>query len=117
MKTFKEVEQIVNNISYKNWKLRVLEKGDGFLLQVLFVAKDIKTGLDQEQRCRKWYISSHCCNSEIVRTAFKAIEAAELHELHENFQYKGRRVFDPHIDVDHLAGAIGDGLIGEDIRK
>jgi hypothetical protein len=116
MKTFKEVESIINNISYKDWNMRVMEKGDGFLLQVLFKAIDIKTGEMQEQRCRKWYISSHCCTSEVIRTAFKAIEAAELHELHENFNYKGKRVFDPHLNVEHMVRVINDGLVKEDIR-
>ena len=93
-----------------------MEKGDGFLLQVIFEAICVKTGQKSEQRCRKWYISSHSCNSEIVRTALKAIEAAEIHELYENFTYKGARIFDPHLDTDRLANLIDNGFIGEDIR-
>jgi hypothetical protein len=116
MKTFKEVKKIVEMISYKDWNLRVLEKGDGFLLQVIFFAKCARTGEMQEQRCRKWYISSHCCDSEIVRTAFKAIEAGELHELHENFKYRGVQIFNPHVNVDDVAYHIQEGLIAEDVR-
>jgi hypothetical protein len=74
------------------------------------------TGEVKLQKCRKWYLSSHACESEIIRTAYKAIEAAELHELQENFIYCGQRIFDPHLNLTDLAAAIGLGGIGQDVR-
>jgi hypothetical protein len=39
---------------------------------------------------------------EIIQTAYKAVEAAVLHEMRESFKYRGRAIFDPHISVDTL---------------
>lgn len=111
-----DLQKVVDEISYKDWQFRLLEKGDGFLLQVEFMARCIKSGELALQRGRKWYISSHACRSEIVRTAYKAIEAAEMHELHENFKYKGKLIFDPHIDPLALACGIEEGVLKENTR-
>jgi hypothetical protein len=51
---------------------------------------------------RKWLLSPHMTNSEIVTTAFKALLTAVEHELREKFTYKGQAIFDPHMDVDRL---------------
>lgn len=116
MKTIYDIRDIVSNIDYKDWQFRIMEKGDGFLLQVIFQAKDVKTGKLEDQHCRKWYVSAYSCNAEIVRTAFKAVEAAELHELHENFKYKDCRVFDPHLDLDSIVEAVENGSLYENLR-
>lgn len=116
MKTFEDITNIVNDIQYKDYSFRVLKKDDGYLLQVIFRVPCTKLGIVQEQRCRKWYVSPHSCTSEIVRTALKAVEAAEMHELYENFSYKGIRIFDPHLNVDNLANNIQQGSIKEEIR-
>lgn len=42
--------------------------------------------------------------SEVVATAMKAVLAAEEHEARELFKYRGKAIFNPHIDVDALAG-------------
>lgn len=36
----------------------------------------------------------------VVTTAFMAVEDLAIHELREGFKYDGRRVFDPHIDLE-----------------
>ncbi len=53
---------------------------------------------------RKWMLSYYMTDTEIVRTAHKAIEAAVLHEMNEKFLYKNVAVCDPHISVDALVG-------------
>jgi hypothetical protein len=109
--------QILEKITYKpGWKFRLLKKGDGFLLQVVFSAPCTVTGAMQEQRGRKWYVSSHACVGEFVRTAFKAIEAAEMHELQENFRYRGEAIFDPHRDPDTLADLSRNKKLGLSVR-
>lgn len=40
--------------------------------------------------------------SELVLTAFKAALTAEEHECRERFQYRGRRVLNPHVSVRAL---------------
>jgi hypothetical protein len=88
-----------------------LEPDDNCLfLQVTFAANDIDTGRFKVQQGRKWRVSYYCCKSEFVRTAYKAFEAAVLHEMQENFKYRGRSIYGPHIDPDALweASAILD---------
>lgn len=105
--------KLLNQIKYKDWNFRLLDKGDGFLLQVEFMAPDSTRATVKPvlQRGRKWYVSQHSCVGEIVRTAYKAIEAAELHEIQENFKFMGKRIFDPHLNPIDLASHIDFGDI------
>lgn len=104
MRTIKNVNAIISNIKFKppRWGggFRVLEKGDGFLLQLRFNALDVTTNTKTLQSCRKWYISAHATETEIVETAFKACRAAVEHELCEHFLFQGRRIYSPHFHVN-----------------
>lgn len=51
---------------------------------------------------RKWMVSPHMTDGEIVQTLFKACETAMEHELREGFKYKGQPIFDPHYDIEKL---------------
>lgn len=95
-------EQLKQDIQYKNWNLHIGQDGERLFLQVRFPAIDANTGLEEEQKGRKWFLSPHMTNSEFVQTAFKAILTAEEHETRENFRYKGQAVFSPHYDIDAL---------------
>lgn len=81
-----KMREIVKNIEYKDWRIRVEEnKNTGYyFLQVIFDAPDNYTGVMEEQHCRKWQLSTHMVPSEVVRTAYKAILAAEEHEVGEH---------------------------------
>lgn len=83
-----------------NWRLSV--SGGAIMLQATFPAPDCNTGKEVEQRGRKWYISPHMTNSEIVQTAFLAAKVAMEHELREMFKYKGKAIFGPHFSSDQL---------------
>jgi hypothetical protein len=109
--TLNEIESILKDVSYRDWEFRVVEKGDGFLLQVRFMAPDSDHPGSEPtlQSCRKWYVSSHAVKAEIVRTAWKAVEAAVLHEAQEGFRYKGQVIYNPHLDPDQLAA--GDQVL------
>lgn len=54
----------------------------------------------------KRYLSYHMCRQEIVGACLDAIKAAEMHELHEWFKYKGRSIYNPHIDPDALVDLV-----------
>ncbi len=104
MMTLADLNRIVSQISYRDWEFRTMEKGDGFLLQIRFFAPDnFDPTKVEEQFCRKWYISSHSSKGEVVRTAWKAVEAAILHEAQEAFRYKGKAIYNPHLDPDAIA--------------
>lgn len=101
-KSFDEVQSILGDIHFMDWNLRLLEKGDGFLIQWVFMDIDIDnpSGPMVPQHCRKWYVSPYSTTTEIVETAWKAAWVAMLHETKEKFTYKGRRVYSPHFDVE-----------------
>lgn len=118
MKTRQDVLDIVNRIVYKDWKFRLQDKGDGWLIQATFLAPDIHTGADETQYCRKFYISSHACDSEIIRTAYLAIQQAEAHEMNEQFKFDNVAIFDPHLNYKNLAANIDTiGIEAREPRK
>lgn len=109
--TKQEVEFILSLITFRPFGLefywRVMEKGDGFLIQL--VGKDIpccKTNEKSEQRGGKHYISKHATQSEVGFKAWKACRDWMEHEGQEAFYYKGKRVIDPHVNFFFLAHAL-----------
>lgn len=101
--TLKSLKRIIDNISYKNWRFNLEQRRDCFVLQIRFYAPDSQTAVNEWQHCRKWFVSSHACSAEIVRTAWKAVLAAEEHEAAETFKYKGVTIHSPHLDPDAMA--------------
>ena len=106
MQTLDSVQKIVSLVKYKDWAFLVMDKADGFLIQATFNGLDVDTGKVELQKCRKWYVSAHSCDSEIVRSMFLAVRQAEEHELCENFNYRGQQVYNPHLDMDSMADFI-----------
>lgn len=102
------IREILDNIAlsglYDRVAWRVFHKGDGFLVQLTYYEADVeRPGSPPElQSARKWYVSAHSTDTEIVRTAWKAVLCSLEHRLGEHFTYRGRRVFGPHIDIDAL---------------
>ncbi|MHB8407775.1 MAG: hypothetical protein ACYDHY_06630 [Acidiferrobacterales bacterium] len=94
---------VFEDIQVEPYLFRIQQKGDGFLLQAMAHTKDSRSDKVDIQSGRKWYVSSHACRAEVVRTCYMAIEAFMKHELQENFLYKGKRIFNPHWDPDALA--------------
>lgn len=107
MQTLEKIKSIVSHVKYKDWQFVVGKKGDGFLIQVQFMGEDTDgSGKLELQKCRKWFVSQHSCDSEVVRSCFLAIRQAEEHELCERFHYKGHQVYNPHLDMDRMADFI-----------
>ncbi|QDH93321.1 hypothetical protein QC999_gp29 [Microbacterium phage Cressida] len=50
----------------------------------------------------KAYLSPHATDSELIQTMFGLYKGYWEHEARENFQWKGRRVFGPHISTEAL---------------
>lgn len=102
MKTFLEIKTIISRIKYKEWFIDVKDSEGRAYLQVSFVAPDIATGEREVQKGRKWWLSPHMTETEIVTTAFKAVVAAEEHEVRENFRYDDQLIYNPHFNVNDL---------------
>lgn len=102
--TLSEIQEYVDkNIKYKDWLFRIGGNNVHPFLQVIFIGSDVDgSPIPMIQQCRKWQLSQYMIPTEIVRTAWKAVLAAEEHEAAELFLYKGETIFNPHIDVDAL---------------
>jgi len=103
-KTTAELQAVVDLVEYKDWKFVLIEKSeDVVLLQIHFMAPDNESGGEAIlQKGRKWYLSPWMCNTEIVQTVWAAVSRAELHEIQEQFLYKGFSIWNNHVDVDAL---------------
>jgi hypothetical protein len=99
-----DARRIIGNVKYKDWSFRFEPHPDAsrFFLQVQFFAPSSKTGEMELQSGRKWDVSEHMTESELVQTALKAVLTAEEHEAREQFTYKSHAIFGPHIDVSAL---------------
>jgi hypothetical protein len=71
-------------------------------IQIVYHAPCIKTGQILEWHGRKWYLSEHMTEDEIVKTCYAAFEAAVKHEVMEGFKIGGIAPFNPHVDYKQL---------------
>ena len=100
---------VLNDVKTGDWELwlRYDQKADRLFIQIQFDCTNNYSGEPYRSYCRKWYLSPFMTNTEIVRTAYKAYEAAVIHEMQENFTYKDVAIFDPHRNVELLVSLDG----------
>lgn len=99
--TREEIQKILDDVSFQDRKFLLLEKGDGYLVQMEYFEADVeKPGSEPiSQKTRKWYISPFMSESEIVETCWAMVCRSQLHIASEHFEYRGRRVYSQHFDV------------------
>lgn len=116
-KAFKtRLRKLLTQITYKtNWYVVVVNDKAGIYLQLQLQVSN--SSGDCSLHGRKWRLSDHMTDSEIIQTAFKAFLTFEEHECREMFEFQGAKVFGPHHDVHDLVFAIKNGAITEDKRK
>jgi hypothetical protein len=71
-------------------------------LQIEYESPCIKTKELVRWRGRKWYLSDHMTDDEIIKTAFSALEAAVNHEVLEGFKVDGITMVNPHVHFESL---------------
>lgn len=71
-------------------------------LQIEYDAPCSKTGKATVYRGRKWYLSDHMTDDEIVKTALAAFEATLRHECLEGFKIDGITLVNPHVHFEAL---------------
>ena len=88
------------------FKLRIeqdLEIDAGrIFIQIIFNAPCAETGKIEEQHGRKFYLSRHMLDDEIIKTAYLAFETCVKHEVMEGFKVKGITLFNPHVHYTQL---------------
>lgn len=101
--------EIFDKVRYEGHAWHVEPSGHGFLVQIRYNERDVDTGELKEQHGRKWYVSPHATESEIVQTMLLAAKQSAEHRVREHFLYLGRRIFSPHFKVGALVDMIDDG--------
>lgn len=61
-----------------------------------------KDGDNDYWKGRKWYLSKHMTDDEIIKTCYAAFEACVKHEIMEGFKVDGKMLFNPHINFEAL---------------
>lgn len=109
MFTVEKIKEIVSQIKYLDWEIKVRMDGERPYLQVYGHGPDPSKGMeDAEWSSRKWWLSPHMCKNEIIRTAYMAVRGAVMHEMDEMFLYRGQQVFSPHINYDIVADMMAE---------
>jgi hypothetical protein len=120
VKTLSDFQRLLADVAYKpGFRLEVFENhAASIYLQVKFTSADptATTVGEQVQHGRKWLLSPHMTDGEVVQTCLAAILAAEEHEAREYFKYKGRAIFGPHFNLEKLI-AICDETEAVEVRK
>jgi hypothetical protein len=76
---------------------QIIEKAPGVvLLQHMQVLQCVTTDQLRDTRGRKFYLSPHMTDEEILQTALLAVILFEEHEVRERFTFDGKRIFSPH---------------------
>lgn len=100
--TLAQVTEAIEQVKFSNYNFCTEETMGGFHLWISAMEKCTFSGELSLQEGRKWFISTRCTPSDVVRTAFKAVSTWAEHEAREEFKYKGVRVFSPHLDLNNL---------------
>lgn len=98
----KRAYAILSNVDYLQYTFHVSEGHGGVYLQATYVEPDVRTGEQDIQYTRKWLLSPHMTDSEIVQTAFKCALTSAEHRVREWFKYKDHAIFGPHYDIEDL---------------
>lgn len=93
---------VLTRVDYPNFYFVVTVDKGAFYFQIECDDRCNVTGKDVRWKSRKWLLSIHMTDGEIVQTAFKAVLTALEHEAREKFTYRGVSIFDPHYDVEKL---------------
>lgn len=100
--TLAQVQEALSDVKFMDRKFLVMEKGDGFLIQMSYMEEDVDNpgSGPTEQKTRKWYASPYMTETELVETCWAMVCRSQMHIAGEHFTYKGRRVYSPHFDID-----------------
>lgn len=101
--TIEEIKTLIkDHVKYLDWRFVVTTEGDNHFVHINADGVDSDTGKPCNWNSRKWRLSLHMVPTEIVSTCFMATRSAVEHEMRENFRYKGKSIFGPHIDIETL---------------
>jgi hypothetical protein len=97
----------ISCLGNKNFGIRVerdvKDKENGrIFIQIMYTAPCTKTGMNEIWRGRKFYLSDHMTEQEVIGTMFLAFKLAVEHEIMEGFKVDGKVLFNPHVSFEKL---------------
>lgn len=84
------------------YDLKSQMKSPRVFIQIEYKSRCRKTGKNEIWRGKKWYLSEHMPDDEIVKTIYCAFEMAVKHEVLEGFLVDGKSLFNPHVNFEEL---------------
>jgi len=108
--TLNGVEKILSNINFSKhscidmgWGFEVEVREDMYFIRTSFKRKDINTG-EFGTGWGRWHTTptEGATETSIVMTAWVCVKMIVEHELLEGFEYKGKKVLNPHKTVQEL---------------
>ena len=108
------IQEVLEQVTYKaGWELNFVNAETPYIQVSCADAVCAVSGEPAPYRGAKHYLSKWMCRQELVGKAYGAIRDAEEHEMRENFRYRGRSIYNPHIDPDVLVDVME--AVGADI--
>lgn len=95
------LEQVEFTCMGVEFRWAVMDKGDGFLIQIVPLGKGLEKG-------GKHYISRFAVADEVVFKAWKACQDYVLYECRGGFRYKGVDIFKSHIEIEKLVDFVNN---------
>lgn len=103
MKTGQDFQDLLNRIQYPGFQFEYFSEANiPFLRVKCEQATDNTSGEPTSWNGRKWRLSRHMTDMEVVNTAFLAVMTALEHEARELFKVDDIAVMDSHRDLDQL---------------
>lgn len=105
-----DVREILGNLNFSKhscidmgWRYEVEVHNGFYFIRTSFQRKDINTG-EIGTGWGRWNTTAVAGATEtsIVMTAWVCVDQVVRHELLEGFEYKGKKVFNPHKTIDQL---------------
>jgi hypothetical protein len=105
----RKVQRLINKVSASIFNTRfhyIVEYdkkyGNRVYIQVSYNTECTKTGKSEVWHGRKFYLSDHMTDDEIIKTAYVAFKMAVEHEVMEGFKVNNTVLFNPHTDYKAL---------------
>lgn len=102
MQTLETMQNLIKDVTFNDWNYHIKLDGTRPYLQIKFMAPCNMTGVMEEQSSRKWLLSFHMTDDEIISTALKATLTAVEHETREQFKWRKQPIYRPHYSIYEL---------------
>lgn len=102
-------------VSYDDKYTRMIDIIEGqpdgrIYIQVLYSTVCNKTNYLKEWKGRKFYLSDHMTDDEIIKTCYFAFKTAIEHEIMEGFTVEDKILFNPHTNYKSLLKVSNDEI-------